>query len=239
MYHNAALAEQEVDAARADQGSITSAGQMTKGRLPNLDFGLHGQAVLEEHDRYVSLPPPQEISMGQVLDAQLPHIPQRTPQWFAARRSAITASNAAVWLGLKEPGAARSLAEAGLKVHADIGSAQLQKAWLSLMAATMQLPAPAEERSTFAVCAMEIGTRKEPDVLLTYCNYMDATQRCDKTAFISTFDLNILVNAQKLVLSNQMDQVSLCMQSISHEALRDRRHCAHSHSRCGGATCSH
>lgn len=91
---------------------------------------------------------------------------------------AITASNAALWLGLKEPTAAKTLAAAGLPVRADTGNADLQHAFAALMAAGGQQPLPpAQQRSAFSSCAMQMGSIKEPDVLLTYAQHMDNCKR--------------------------------------------------------------
>lgn len=157
----------------------STAADVTKGRLPNLHFGLVGQAVLEQHRRFVSLPQRPEPPPGHITeDSELPFIQQRTKQWFAARESAVTASNMALLLGLKEPSAAKALGSAGLGVHPDKGCADLSRASAVLMGAMgpQALP-PVQPRSAFASCAMEMGTIKECDVLLSYAQHMDAVNR--------------------------------------------------------------
>lgn len=80
---------------------------------------------------------------------------------------------------LKESTAAKTLAAAGLPVRADTGDADLQHAFTALMAAGGQRPPPpAQQRSAFSSCAMQMGSVKEPDVLLTYAQHMDNCKRC-------------------------------------------------------------
>ena len=147
-----------------------------KGRLPNLLLGSYGDAALHAHMRFQSLPSHQQFAAGSIQDEDLPHIPQRTEPWFHARRSAITASNAALWLGMKEPEMSRELASKGLKVFAQQGHLQLLEAFQTL---TDPDAAKSEKRvSPHSACAMAMGTLKEPDVLLTYAQHMDASDMC-------------------------------------------------------------
>jgi hypothetical protein len=148
-----------------------------QGRLPNLHLGLVGEDVLRSHPRYVPLAAVPELPAGvPVPDKDLPSVPQRSQAWFAARRSAITGSTAAIWLGLKEPSAAKALATAKLKVYPGDGHAELTRAFQALLAERKGSPAPvhaAGPLTAFSSCAMEMGTVKEPDVFLTYAHYMD------------------------------------------------------------------
>ena len=107
-------------------------------------------------------------------DDMLPAIPQRTAAWFQVRRGAVTASSAAVWLGMKEPGSSKIFAGHGLSIFAAKGQGELQHAFQQLLSAEPN--GPSLVRSPFAACAMEMGTIKEADVLLTYAAYMDATR---------------------------------------------------------------
>ena len=70
----------------------------------------------------------------------------------------------------------RALVEQGLKVHAQHGHDELTAAFQTLIA-----PGDAQaarELSSFAFCAMEMGTVKECDVLLTYAQHMDTCKMC-------------------------------------------------------------
>ena len=179
IQHNEALAVREAeDSALAEEGS-TAAADMTKGRLPNLHYGLFGQSFLEQHRRFVSMPEPPQLPPGHVIqDSELPFVPQRTEAWFTARKSAVTASNMALLLGLKIPSAAKTLASAGVGVHADKNCADMTHAFGTLMAAIgLHDPPPAQQRSAFASCAMQMGSIKECDVLLSYAQHMDALKR--------------------------------------------------------------
>ena len=78
--HNEAMAEREADQDASEQqvqqGSEDAA-NMTKGSLPNLEFGLLGRAALEQHCRFVPLPPlPQLPAEQPIPDSLLPLIPQ-------------------------------------------------------------------------------------------------------------------------------------------------------------------
>ena len=147
-----------------------------RGRLPNLYIGSCGESALRAHERFQSLSSHQQSAASSVQDAELPQIPQRTEAWFQARRSAITASNAALWLGMKEPEMSRELARKGLKVFAKEGRAELllQFQILTNPAAAV----PEKTVSPHSACAMAMGTTKEADVLLTYAQYMDASRMC-------------------------------------------------------------
>src|SRR5206468_1524602 len=131
-----------------------------------------------QHSRFMPLPPLPELPPGQPIpNSLLPRIHQGTVEWFEARRNSLTASNCALWLGLKKGSAAKKLAACGMVVHVEAGCTDLQHAFATLMAATgnQELP-PAQPRSAFASCAMKIGSIKEDDVLLTYAQHMDAVR---------------------------------------------------------------
>lgn len=180
VQHNQAMAEREEELEVPAVLQSNQAAASTKGRLPNLEYGLLGRSVLEQHSRYVSLPraplPPQH---QRVPDEELPAIPQGSDAWFAARADAITASNAALWLELERIHSCKNVGTAGLPVRADTGDADLQHAFTALMAAGGQRPPPpAQQRSAFSSCAMQMGSVKEPDVLLTHAQHMDNCKRC-------------------------------------------------------------
>ena len=168
------------NAAIEDQNEAVDDGRKQgppQGRLPNLQLGLVGEAVLRNHPRFVPLAAVADLLPGVPLaDTDLPSVRQRTPAWFAARRSAITGSTAVIFLGLKEPSAAKALATAKLKLYPGDGHLELTTAFQGLLAERKGLPAPLHAtgpRTAFSSCAMEMGTVKEPDVFLTYAHHMD------------------------------------------------------------------
>ena len=79
------------------------------------------------------------------------------------------------FLGFKAPPAARTLAAANLKIFVESGSAAILEACSGLLAARAgSTPPPSLPSSGYAACAMAMGTHKEPDVLLTYLDHLDA-----------------------------------------------------------------
>ncbi len=179
--HTAHEAERAREHALKDEPGRS--GGPPKGRLPNLLLGSYGEAALHAHMRFQSLPSHQQPAASRTQDEDLPHIPQRTGAWFQARRSAVTASNAALWLGMKEPEMSKELASKGLKVFAQQGHLQLLDAFQTL---TNPDTTESEKRvSPHSACAMAMGTLKEPDVLLTYAQHMDASHMCVSSCSIS------------------------------------------------------
>lgn len=110
-------------------------------------------------------------TLQEVSDELLSSIPQRTPLWYRARQGAVTASNAALFLGLLEPKTSKQLASCGIRLYATDGHARLLRA-LAEMSSAERCAAP--DRGAFATCAMAMGTIKEDDVILTYVQHMDA-----------------------------------------------------------------
>lgn len=161
---------------------------MPKGCLPNLYLGAHGEDALTTHRRYVSLQRNHISDLLDVPDALLPSIPQRTPAWFRARQTAVTASSAALWVGMKEHTFSKALASKGLCIYADDGHQALLQAIQELQSAA-PLPTAPKPRSPFAACAMEMGTIKESDVLLTYLNFMDANRECASSSICTSLIL--------------------------------------------------
>jgi hypothetical protein len=146
-------------------------GGVPRGSLPNLFLGTHGEARLRESPRYVSLPAYDSTACATVTDRDLPRIPQRTAAWHKARQQAVTASSAALLLGMLEPKTSKQLAAHGLRLYSSDGHSRLLQA-LAHMHRTEQ-PTRASGRGVFAACAMEMGTIKESDVMLTYLQHMD------------------------------------------------------------------
>lgn len=79
IQHNQAMAEREeesdVPAPATPQSNHAAAA--TKGRLPNLEFGLLGRSALEQHSRYVSLPRAPPVPQHQrIPDELFPRVPR-------------------------------------------------------------------------------------------------------------------------------------------------------------------
>lgn len=175
-----AIAQQTLDAAQkaevqAARQDVQDSASATVGSLPNLLLGSSGRAGLQAHPRYISLPTHDSATSQEVSDALLPSIPQRTPLWYRARQGAVTASTAALFLGLLEPKTSKQLASSGLSLYAIDGHARLQRA---LAEARSSEHTAAPDRGPFAACAMAMGTIKEDDVMLTYLEHMDTKTEC-------------------------------------------------------------
>lgn len=121
--------------------------------------------------RYISLAARDEPAHDTISDQDLPRVPQRTAAWYKARQGAVTASSAALILGMLEPKTSKELASYGLRLHASEGHARLQQALAKLQGSDHQRSM--SDRGPFAACAMEMGTIKESDVILTYIRHMD------------------------------------------------------------------
>ena len=173
--HTLHLAEKEEEqAARQAVPQSTSSGA-PQGSLPNLFLGSYGSARLHAHPRYVPLPVHNSRALREVSDELLPSIPQRTALWYRARQGAVTASNAALFLGLLEPEASNQLASDNIRLHPTDGHARLLRALAEMSAAECSA---APDRGAFAACAMAMGTIKEDDVILTYAQHMDEHKEC-------------------------------------------------------------
>ena len=170
--HNAALTDNE--AAQAEIGAPK--GNVPKGLLPNLHYGCSPPDALTQHARYTPLPRNAALLQAErVSDADLPRLQQRQPGWFAARALSCTGSACAEQLGFKAPLAAGKLASARLKVHRGTGAPALVDACGGILDARSGVARPPPlPSSTFAACAMAMGTHKESDVMLTYLDYLDA-----------------------------------------------------------------
>lgn len=133
-------------------------------------MGSYGNARLLAHPRYIPLPAHYSATLQKVDDDLLPSIPQRLPLWYQARQGAITASTAALFLGLLEPKTSKHLASCGLHLYAIEGHARLLRALAETRSAER---AAVPGIGPFAACAMAMGTVKEDDVILTYLRQMD------------------------------------------------------------------
>jgi hypothetical protein len=173
--HSLALAEKEEEQAARQSVLQGARNGVPRGSLPNLFLGSYGNARLLAHPRYVPLPAHDSATSQVVSDYLLPSIPQRTPLWYRARQGAVTASSAALFLGLLEPKTSKQLASCGLHLYATDGHARLLQALAETRSAE---PAGASDRGPFAACAMAMGTVKEHDVILTYLQYMDEQKEC-------------------------------------------------------------
>ena len=173
--HSLALAEKEEEQAARQSVLRSASNGVPRGSLPNLFLGSYGDARLLAHPRYVPLPAHDSATSQVVSDDLLPSIPQRTPLWYRARQGAVTASTAALFLGLLEPKTSKQLASCGLHLYATDGHARLLQAFAEARSAER---AGATDRGPFAACAMAMGTVKEHDVILTYLQHMDEQKEC-------------------------------------------------------------
>ena len=168
--HTLALAEKEEEQAARQSVLQSASSGVPRGSLPNLFLGSYGNARLLAHPRYIPLPAHDCATSQAVSDDLLPSIPQRTPLWYQARQGAVTASTAALFLGMLEPKTSKQLASCGLHMYATEGHARLLQALAEMRSAER---AVATDRGPFAACAMAMGTLKEHDVILTYLQHMD------------------------------------------------------------------
>jgi len=142
-----------------------------RGGLPNLFLGGHGEERLRQSPRYVCLPAYDGTACAPITGQDLPGIPQRTAAWHKARQRAVTASSADLLLGMLEPKTSKELAACDLCPYASEGHNRLLQALTD-----MHLAEPMSSvsgRGPFAACAMEMGTIKESDVIVSYLQHMD------------------------------------------------------------------
>ena len=167
-----ALAQERTDQERRAAAIETpDRGGVPQGSLPNLFLGSHGEESLRNSPRYVCLPAYDSAACPTPTAQDLPSIPQRTAAWHKARQHAVTASNAALLLGMLEPKTSKELAASKLRLYASEGHSRLCQALSDMRSA--EPASNVSGRGPFAACAMEMGTIKEPDVMLTYLQHMD------------------------------------------------------------------
>ena len=166
------LAQERKELVRAAVAkAMAGRGKAPTGSLPNLFIGSHNETKWRESPRHVSLPACDSSACATVSDQELSRILQRTPAWHKARQHAVIASSAALLLGMLEPKTSKELPGYGLRLYATEGHTRLLQA-LAEMRSPVQGDSVAG-RGAFAACAMDMGTIKEEDVMLTYLRLMD------------------------------------------------------------------